>query len=65
MWLISLYQNGLNGILADSMGLGKTVCADGMHTQLQELQFQLGTLSWHAYTALTHLSLTADTAWRL
>jgi SNF2 family DNA or RNA helicase len=25
MWLISLYQNGLNGILADSMGLGKTV----------------------------------------
>jgi hypothetical protein len=24
-WLISLYQNGLNGILADQMGLGKTV----------------------------------------
>lgn len=23
-WLISLYQNGLNGILADQMGLGKT-----------------------------------------
>ena len=25
MWMISLYQNGLNGILADQMGLGKTV----------------------------------------
>lgn len=24
-WLISLYQNGLNGMLADQMGLGKTV----------------------------------------
>lgn len=24
-WLISLFQNGLNGILADQMGLGKTV----------------------------------------
>ncbi|CAI5460068.1 unnamed protein product [Closterium sp. Yama58-4] len=24
-WLISLWQNGLNGILADQMGLGKTV----------------------------------------
>jgi hypothetical protein len=25
-WLMSLHQNGLNGILADQMGLGKTVC---------------------------------------
>lgn len=25
-WLISLWNNGLNGILADQMGLGKTVC---------------------------------------
>lgn len=24
-WIVSLYQNGLNGILADQMGLGKTV----------------------------------------
>lgn len=24
-WMISLFQNGLNGILADQMGLGKTV----------------------------------------
>ena len=24
-WLVSLYTNGLNGILADQMGLGKTV----------------------------------------
>jgi len=24
-WLISCYQNGVNGILADEMGLGKTV----------------------------------------
>jgi ATP-dependent DNA helicase len=27
MWLISLFENGLNGILADQMGLGKTVQA--------------------------------------
>lgn len=27
-WLISLYQNGINGILADQMGLGKTVRAN-------------------------------------
>ncbi len=26
-WLISLYENGVNGILADQMGLGKTVSA--------------------------------------
>lgn len=24
-WLIALYNNGVNGILADQMGLGKTV----------------------------------------
>jgi hypothetical protein len=24
-WLISLYENGLNGILGDEMGLGKTI----------------------------------------
>lgn len=29
-WLISLYQNGLNGILADQMGLGKTVRHEGV-----------------------------------
>ncbi len=28
-WLISLYKNGLNGILADQMGLGKTVRRPG------------------------------------
>lgn len=31
-WMISLYQNGLNGILADQMGLGKTVSTS--HTPL-------------------------------
>lgn len=29
-WLMSLHQNGLNGILADQMGLGKTVCNMGL-----------------------------------
>lgn len=24
-WLISLYESGINGILADDMGLGKTI----------------------------------------
>lgn len=24
-WMVGLYQNGLNGILADQMGLGKTI----------------------------------------
>ena len=28
-WMISLHQNGLNGILADQMGLGKTVSEAG------------------------------------
>ena len=28
-WMISLHQNGLNGILADQMGLGKTVSKAG------------------------------------
>ncbi len=31
-WLISLYQNGLNGILADQMGLGKTVRLHNEHS---------------------------------
>ena len=31
-WLLSLHMNGLNGILADQMGLGKTVCTLGLLT---------------------------------
>ena len=38
-WMISLYQNGLNGILADQMGLGKTVSTS--HTLLQLSQSRL------------------------
>lgn len=34
-WLISLWQNGLNGILADQMGLGKTVQAIGFLAHLK------------------------------
>ncbi|XP_077217028.1 ATP-dependent DNA helicase DDM1-like isoform X2 [Tasmannia lanceolata] len=34
-WLISLWQNGLNGILADQMGLGKTVQTIGFLAHLK------------------------------
>ncbi|KAF9678332.1 hypothetical protein SADUNF_Sadunf07G0023900 [Salix dunnii] len=33
-WLISLWQNGLNGILADQMGLGKTIQTIGFLAHL-------------------------------
>ncbi|KAK9678261.1 hypothetical protein RND81_11G199700 [Saponaria officinalis] len=35
-WLISLWQNGLNGILADQMGLGKTIQTIGFLAHLKE-----------------------------
>lgn len=34
-WMISLWQNGLNGILADQMGLGKTVQTIGFLAHLK------------------------------
>lgn len=34
-WMISLWQNGLNGILADQMGLGKTVQTIGLLAHLK------------------------------
>ncbi|PWA55893.1 PGK [Artemisia annua] len=34
-WLISLWQNGLNGILADQMGLGKTIQTIGFFAHLK------------------------------
>ncbi|KAF8751040.1 hypothetical protein HU200_012273 [Digitaria exilis] len=34
-WLISLWQNGLNGILADQMGLGKTIQPIGFLAHLK------------------------------
>ena len=33
-WILSLWQNGLNGILADQMGLGKTVQSIGFISHL-------------------------------
>ena len=42
-WLISLYQNGLNGILADQMGLGKTVRLHNGHSLTMSVQGSLHT----------------------
>lgn len=36
-WLISLWQNGLNGILADQMGLGKTIQTIGFLSHLKSM----------------------------
>jgi SWI/SNF-related matrix-associated actin-dependent regulator of chromatin subfamily A member 5 len=35
-WMISLYESGLNGILADDMGLGKTIQAISILAFLRE-----------------------------
>ncbi|VVB18281.1 unnamed protein product [Arabis nemorensis] len=35
-WLISVWQNGVNGILADQMGLGKTIQTIGFLSHLKE-----------------------------
>ncbi|KAF6166627.1 hypothetical protein GIB67_005489 [Kingdonia uniflora] len=35
-WLISLWQNGLNGILADQMGLGKTIQTIGFIAHMKD-----------------------------
>ncbi|KAF8820418.1 putative SWI2/SNF2 Brahma-like [Cardiosporidium cionae] len=37
-WLVSLYNNGLNGILADAMGLGKTVQTVSLLAYLYEFK---------------------------
>ncbi|KAA8496039.1 ATP-dependent DNA helicase DDM1 [Porphyridium purpureum] len=36
-WLVSLYENGLNGMLCDEMGLGKTVQAIGLLCYLRQM----------------------------
>ena len=36
-WLISLYDNGLNGILGDEMGLGKTLQTIAFLAHLREM----------------------------
>ena len=36
-WLISLWQNGLNGIFADQMGLGKTIQTIGFLSHLKSM----------------------------
>jgi hypothetical protein len=45
-WLISLYQNGLNGILADQMGLGKTVSSTGKPLSQHLLVFVVDGSLW-------------------
>ncbi len=45
-WLISLYQNGLNGILADQMGLGKTVRGSGGLLGGRLADCQAGAVDW-------------------
>ena len=50
-WLIALYSNGLNGILADQMGLGKTVRRAGSRLGLSGVTLWLVSSAqqiWHA-----------------
>lgn len=35
-WMISLYESGINGILADDMGLGKTIQTISMLAFIEE-----------------------------
>ena len=54
-WLMSLYNNNLNGILADKMGLGKTIETIALITYLMEKK---GAIEWslphHRATIVCH-----------
>eukprot|EP00891_Asterochloris_glomerata_P009348 jgi/Astpho2/9348/e_gw1.00142.54.1_t len=53
-WMISLHQNGLNGILADQMGLGKTVQTIGFFSHLRSNGVQGCTLVVGPLSTLTN-----------
>ncbi|GMI21943.1 hypothetical protein TeGR_g9746, partial [Tetraparma gracilis] len=41
-WMVSLHNNGLNGVLADEMGLGKTIQTIGLLAHMMEAKGNMG-----------------------